>query len=201
METPLQTPNPPVNMLDGYVSQEQVMLTMYCHDSSFKSVTVLDGEGNPIFRVEGTTFGTSWSWRRRVWDSKKDCRIYDFRHNSLDIKNGWVVETPEGRKLCSLQHQSQVTRNHSSVDATVRTEAGEDVLVLMRPNGMAAITTTITVGDATIATIHKVEDNLPGSRGGRERSVWAVRIAPGVDMSLIMVMALCRAEMGHVWKQ
>ncbi|KAI4868912.1 hypothetical protein F4820DRAFT_444557 [Hypoxylon rubiginosum] len=180
METSLQTPNPPVNMLSGYVSQHQTTFTVCCHDSTFKNVTASDSAGNPLFRVEGSAFGTSWSWRR---------------------KNGWVVESPDGGQLCSLQHKAQVTRDHSAVDVTVRTEAGEDVLAVMRPNGHAAITVTVSVGDTIIATVHKVEDNSPGMRGDRERSVWEARVAAGVDLSFIMVMVLCRAEMGHVWKQ
>lgn len=109
---------------------------------------------------------------------------------SLDLKNGWVVESPDGGQLCSLQHKAQVTRDHSAVDVTVRTEAGEDVLAVMRPNGHAAITVTVSVGDTIIATVHKVEDNSPGMRGDRERSVWEARVAAGVDLSFVSLAYL-----------
>ncbi|KAI0160016.1 hypothetical protein GGR52DRAFT_174944 [Hypoxylon sp. FL1284] len=201
METSLQTPNPAVNMLSGYVSQQPTTMTVVCHDSIFKNVTATDGAGKPLFRVEGSNFGASWSWRRKVWDSVGDRRLFDFRHESLDLKNRWVVESPDGRKLCSLEHKKQLTRDHSAVDATVRTDAGEQVLVVMRPNGHAAVTTTVSVGNTVIATIQKVEDNSPGMRGDRERSIWEARVPAGVDLGLIMAMVLCRAEMGHVWKQ
>lgn len=46
METSLQTSDPPVNMLSGYVSRHQATLTIYCHDSTFKSVTASDSAGN-----------------------------------------------------------------------------------------------------------------------------------------------------------
>ncbi|KAI0122040.1 tubby C-terminal-like domain-containing protein [Daldinia grandis] len=200
METPLQTPNPPVNIFNSYVSPEQATLNVYCHDRIFKSVTVTDSTGQPVFRVEGTKFGTSWSWRRKVLDSS-NTHIFDFRHKSVDIKNGWVIENPNGDKLCSLVHKSQITHSHSAIDATVRTQAGEEVLVIMRPNDHAALTTTISVDGAAIATIRKVEDNDLASLGTRDRSVWEVRVASGVDLSLILILMLCRAEMGHVWRQ
>ncbi|KAF3059435.1 hypothetical protein GL218_04641 [Daldinia childiae] len=200
METLLQTPNPPVNILNSYVSQQQTTLNVYCHDRIFKKVTVTDSTGQPVFQVEGTSFGTSWSWRRKVLDSS-NTHIFDFRHKSIDIKNGWIIENPNGDKLCSLVHKSQITNSHSAIDATVRTQAGEDVLVIMRPNDHAALTTTISVDSTSIATIRKVEDNDIAPLGTRDRSVWEVRVASGVDLSLIMILMLCRAEMGHVWRQ
>ncbi|RYP42978.1 hypothetical protein DL770_011899 [Monosporascus sp. CRB-9-2] len=185
MEIPLQTPNPQVNMLASYISEQEMTFIVYCHDSTFKHVTAEDSKGQPLFRVEGTTFGTSWSWRRKVYDSSNDHLLFDFRHHSLDIKNGWVVESPTGRKLCSLVHEAQITTKHSAIDATVHTESGEQVLILMRPNDQGALTVTIGVDGAVIATIRKAEDNDMPFRGRRNRSVWEVRVASGVDLSLV----------------
>ena len=188
METPLQTPNPPVTMLGNHTSQEPTTFTVHCHDSSFKKVSVLDSAGKPLFRVEGATFGTSWSWRRKVWDSTSDQHIFDFRHKSLDAKNGWVVESPDGRLLCSLVHKSQLTSQHSTVDATVRTTAGEDVLVMMRHHDHGALTAYIKVGDTIVATIRKTGDNTTApSRGDRDRSTWECQVAAGVDLSMVSI--------------
>ncbi|RYP08987.1 hypothetical protein DL764_001555 [Monosporascus ibericus] len=184
-------------MLTSYISEQEITFVVYCHDSTFKHVTVTDSKGQPMFHVNGTTTGTSWSWRRKVYDSSSDHVLFDFRHHNIDIKNGWVVESPTGRKLCSLVHKAQITTKHSAIDATVHTESGEQVLVLMRPNDLGALIVTISVGGTAIATIRKVEANDRVIRGKRNRSVWEVRVASGVDLSLVMVMVLCRAEMGH----
>ncbi|KAI8963433.1 tubby C-terminal-like domain-containing protein [Daldinia sp. FL1419] len=200
METQLQTPSPPVNVFKDYVSTQHTTLNIYCHDRIFKRVTVTDSTGQTLFRVEGTSFGTSWSWRRKVLDGS-DNHIFDFRHKSIDIKNGWIIENPDGDKLCSLVHKSQLTHSHSAVDATVRTQFGEEVLVIMRPNDHAALNATISVDDKAIATIRKVEDNDLARLGTRDRTVWEVQVASGVDLSLILILALCRAEMAHVWRQ
>ncbi|OTA99140.1 hypothetical protein M426DRAFT_325388 [Hypoxylon sp. CI-4A] len=203
MDIPLQAPNPPVNLLGDHVSQTEIKLIVRCHDPGFKDTTILDSAGQTIFKATGTAFGTSWSLRRKLWDSVNDRHVFDFRHNSFDLKNGWVVESPDGQKICSLEHKTQITSEHSNIDATVRTKAGEQVLVAMRQNDYSALITTVRIGDATIASIHKVEDNVQRfkERAHQDRSVWEVRVAPGVDLSLVMVMVLCRVEMCHVWQQ
>ncbi|KAI1172194.1 hypothetical protein F4777DRAFT_562907 [Nemania sp. FL0916] len=201
MDIKLQSPNPAVNMLGDYVSQKETTLMLHCHDSTFKKATAVDREKHHVFRVEGTTWGTSWSWRRKVFDAAKNQHLFDFRHESLDLKNRWLVEDTTGRKLCSLVHKNQLTANHSAIDATVRTVAGEDVIVAMRPLDGAALTTTISVGDVVIAIIRKVIDNTKTFRGDQDNSVWELRVAPLTDLAMILALAMCRAEMGHVWKQ
>ncbi|RYP06452.1 hypothetical protein DL765_009488 [Monosporascus sp. GIB2] len=124
----------------------------------------------PLFHVVGKTLGTSWTARRKVYDSSNDQHIFDFRHHNFDIKNGWVAETPTGRKLCSLEDKSQIATKHFALDTTVYTESGEEVLVLMRPNNAWALTVTISVGGTAIATISKVEDNPTCGRGKQDRS-------------------------------
>lgn len=186
MDHQVQTPNPPVTMLSGYVTQQDTELTVYCHDAIFKRATAVDGAGKDLFRVEGTSWGKSWSWRRRVWDQAGDRPLFDLRHESISIKNGWVVETPDDRqRLCSLVHRSFLTREHSAINATVRTETGEQVLVVMRQRDLAATSTTVSVGDDTVATIEKSEDNDTMFLKDRDRSIWKAQVGPGVDLSLV----------------
>lgn len=183
-----QVPNlrPPVQMVSGYVTQQEAELTVYCHDIFFKKVTAVDGAGKELFRVEGTTFGTSWSWRRRVWDGSGNRHVFDFRHESISIRNGWVVEEPEDhQRLCTLVNKSILTKEHSAINATVHTQAGEKVGVIMRHRDRAATSTTVSIGDDTIATISKLEDNDILFLGDRDRSIWKAHVAPGVDMSLV----------------
>ncbi|RYP65183.1 hypothetical protein DL771_008418 [Monosporascus sp. 5C6A] len=138
----------------------------------------------PLFHVVGKTLGTSWTARRKVYDSSNGQHIFDFRHHNFDIKNGWVAETPTGRKLCSLEDKSQTTK-HFALDTTVYTESGEEVLVLMRSNDPWPLTVTISVGGTDIATIGKAEDNPTYGREKQDRSVWTARVASGVDLSLV----------------
>lgn len=195
----LSTPSPRIIMLGGHESKKEMTFTIHCHDPTFKEVIASSGdsdaEGETLFYVEGSTFGTSWSWRRHVFSGEKgssnDNHIFDFRHNSLDIKNGWVIEAPaikgeaKPRILCYLVHKKEFTSEHSAINATVRTEVGEDVMVVMRSKDTAAITSTISVDGVCFATIHKEEENDVVFRGTRDRSVWKARVAAGVDLSLV----------------
>ncbi|KAI0390907.1 hypothetical protein F5Y17DRAFT_37068 [Xylariaceae sp. FL0594] len=201
MDVQLESPNPPVNVLEGYVTQQETRLIVTCHDRVFEKVTVTDGDKKPLFRIEGTKWGTSWSWRRKAFDANGNNHLFDFRHESVSLKNNWVIEDPSGRKLASLVHKSQVTSEHSAINATVRTITGEDVLVQMRQHDRAALMTTISTGDTPIASIQKVIDNTKARKSGVVQTVWDVRVAAGVDLSMILMLALCRAEMAHVWKQ
>ncbi|KAI0907730.1 hypothetical protein F4823DRAFT_601847 [Ustulina deusta] len=142
-------------MLGDYLSQQETTLTLHCHDSTFQKVTALDTEQKPVFRVEGSTWGTSWSWRRKVFDATDNRHFFDFRHESFDFKNRWIVEDATGRKLCSLVHKNQLTSNHSAIDATVRTVAGEDILVCMRPQDGAALTTICLVESESLSLLRR----------------------------------------------
>lgn len=102
MDVSLESPNPLVNILGGlYVTQEETIPTLQCHNRIFKKATALDAQGKPVFRVEGAAWGTSWSWRRKVFDASDNLHLFDFRHESLDIKNRWIVEDATGRMTCA----------------------------------------------------------------------------------------------------
>ncbi|KAH9904423.1 hypothetical protein F4778DRAFT_732413 [Xylariomycetidae sp. FL2044] len=203
MDITLQTPDPPVHMLSGYTSDREASFMVHCHDTFFRRVTMTsEGAAGKTFRVDGSVLGSSWSWRRKVLDGETGAHVFSVRHRSFDLlKNGWVVESPDGKRLCSLAHKTQITSEHSAIDGTVRTVEGEEVLVTMRHEDSGARLTRVSVGDVTFASIRKYEDNYMVPRGGRARSVWEVRVAAGVDLSLVMVMVFCRAEMSHVWRQ
>ncbi|KAI3399859.1 hypothetical protein diail_5370 [Diaporthe ilicicola] len=216
---PLTTPSPPVIMLPGHTTERETSITVECHHHAFNLVTAtLDGDpSEPLFRVEAK-LGTSWSWRRKVFaDSpggsppEQRRHLFDFRHASVDPKNRWLVEAAgDKRQLAELVHQKQITSlGHSDVDATVRTVAGEDVVVSMRRADDVGEDVTVSVDGAPFARIEKVSYQAPtgvvgsliGEKATGPSSVWKVKAADGVDLALVMVMTLCRAEMYHVWKK
>lgn len=184
MDVPLASPSPPVNMLRGHVTADATTLTVHCHDRIFKQVTFVDNDGRALFRCEGQSYGSSWSWRRKVYDGTGQY-LFDLRHNNIDIKNGWVVETPMKQKVCSLDFTSFWTKGPAAITATVRTQAGENVVVKTHPKDRSALTTAIRVDGISFASITKLEDNDAVRMEGRDRSVWRINVAPGVDLSLV----------------
>ncbi|ROW00340.1 hypothetical protein VMCG_07333 [Cytospora schulzeri] len=180
---PLQSANPPVVMLNGYQVQHEMTLTLHCRDKGMKKATASGEKEKKLFHVEGT----SWSWRRKVFDSTTQKHLFNFRHKSISLKNPWVIEGHSGQKLCSITHNSQNTHEHSTVNATVRIQTGEDIVVAMRQMDHTATAAQVQVGDATVAIIYKIEDNnLSHLSKDRDRSVWKARIAPETDLSLVI---------------
>ncbi|KAF3014715.1 hypothetical protein E8E14_007345 [Neopestalotiopsis sp. 37M] len=170
-------------MLRGHVTADATTFTVHCHDRIFKQVTVVDNDGRALFRCEGQSYGSSWSWRRKVYDGTGQY-LFDLRHNNIDIKNGWVVETPMKQKVCSLDFTSFWTKGPAAITATVRTQPGENVVVKTHPQDRSALTTAIRVDGISFASITKLEDNDAVHMEGRDRSVWRINVAPGVDLSL-----------------
>ncbi|KKY39625.1 hypothetical protein UCDDA912_g00329 [Diaporthe ampelina] len=203
-------------MLEGFTSTTETSFTVECHDRVFNLVTTaLDTPPNgPLFRAE-SKLGTSWSWRRKVFsaggEGAAQKHIFDFRHHSVDPKNRWLVEAAgDKRQLAELVHRKQVTSvGHSDIDATVRTTAGEDVVVSMRRSGSASVAfedMSLSVGGTTFAHIQKIAYTPPVGLVGKvvgesiksPSSVWKATVAEGVDMSLVMVMVLFRTTW-RIW--
>lgn len=186
MDIVLQPPMPPVIMLSGHLIPDVMTFQVHCHDSSFKKVTAVDATGKELFRVEGPSFGTSWSWRRKVFDATDGKHLFDFRHETFNLKNGWLVEDPSGRKLCSLAHRDQVTATRPAVNATFHTVMGVDAMVVMQPQDHhGAPLTLVHFERNVIAVIRKSADSLRAIRGNQDKSVWDVDVAGGADLTVV----------------
>ncbi|KAI0813283.1 hypothetical protein GGR55DRAFT_687593 [Xylaria sp. FL0064] len=176
MDLELQSPQQNFNKLYGYTMQEETTLILHYHDAIFKNATVFNAAGELLFQ---------------------------FRHESFETKNRWKIEDSNDRKLCSLAYE-KITSDNSSLNATVHTLAGEDALVLMLPQGKGCAWTNIIVGGIIIAKIRNFIDNartMEFEYYNNDQSTWEIHVAAGVDLSIIVFLALSRAEMAHVWKQ
>lgn len=188
MDVPLQTLPRYMNVLSDYESHQETTLTIRYHDSIFKEVSAFDNAGQPLFCVEGTAFGISWSWRRRVWDSLTDQHLFNFRRARVIGRKGWVVKSLDGWKLCSLTQKWLNTKKRSVINATVRTDIGDIVSVIMRPNDHAATFTTVHVGRVTVAVIYQNKDKDATFQDGRDTTVWTAGVAARVDLSLASLL-------------
>ncbi|KAI1269270.1 hypothetical protein F5Y18DRAFT_180369 [Xylariaceae sp. FL1019] len=188
-------------MLGGYTRQTDTTITINCHDATFKQITGVDEIGNIIFQVEGSKYGTSWSWRRKVYDETDPRHFFDFQHRSMDLKSRWIVEGPTGRDLCSLIHEKRVTANPFGIDATVHTKTGEDAVIEIAPQNSGVTTAAVNVGGVTVALIRKsfactkAWDKVDG---GPDQSTLDISFIAGNDLNVIMVSGMNRAEMAHV---
>lgn len=93
------------------------------------------------------------------------------------------MEDPDKKRIAELRHIKFFTRAHTAIDATL---AGSDVKVQMRPRDHMATTTYLNAGGAVIAEIWLHVNNTPRRfNGDRDLSVFRVRAAKAVDLSLV----------------
>jgi hypothetical protein len=187
MDTKLQSLPSPVTILDGHVTEGETTITMRCHDRTFKTVTILTSDNQPLFTVDGKGSG-SISWQRTIRGTD-GVALFDLRHPNWGMKNLWTVKRPSGRDLCSLKHVEYLGKARSALDMTVFNESdiGAEVMVKIQPKDASALTTVVRVGEVAIAEIRIVEDNDVVDLKGKDRTVWQARIAGGIDLGVVCI--------------
>ncbi|KAH7346157.1 hypothetical protein BKA65DRAFT_584993 [Rhexocercosporidium sp. MPI-PUGE-AT-0058] len=131
--------------------------------------------------------------------------LFELRHANYLTENNWLVEAPSGRVLAKIKHVSRFAKERSALDVTILNEAdaGREVELLVRPQDFGAISTVVTtaVQGVCIGEIKLTGSNDISDLSQADRSTWEVRVAGGVDLALVLVIALCRAEMHHVYRK
>ena len=187
MDTSLETPSFSVAIADGFISKGETSIVMQCHDRVFKRVTVLEEGGEKLFTAESKGVA-SMSWRRTVKDASGS-PLFELRKVAgYTFKTKWVVESPDGREICSVRQSS--FKQRLALDVVVQNEDDKDneVMVEVRPKDQNALTTLINVEGASIAEIQMTGVNT--SLNGLDRSVWRARVAGGVDRALVSTSCL-----------
>lgn len=191
MEAVLSPPMDPVAITpEPYIQKTETTLIVRCLDRVFKSVTALDASaGAALFTVTSKGMG-SYSWRRNVRDAAEERPLFDLRHTGFGMINKWAVESPSGRQVATLQHIKYQGKERSDIDAVVLNELdkGNEVKVEMRQKDRSASSTYVNIGNACVAEILHTENNDVVKLNGRDRSVWKVKVASGLDLALVRSM-------------
>lgn len=162
---PLQPAKPSFIMMhnSNYVTEKETVLTVLCHDRLQSRVNIYM-EDRSLFHVEGARWGTSWSWRRKVFDDMTGAHMFDFRHESVSLKNGWIVHNAENGRLCSLVHRKFFTKTHSGIVATMYPSAGQDVKVNMQPRDGCKPQTNLLSPVTNYTLAHPEDEYLTGKQ-------------------------------------
>jgi hypothetical protein len=203
-DTSLSQPPAPISCDSGHITKTDTTITFRCHDRHFRDAVVCDEDGNTLFTLGAGGLWTSWSLRRTLRSAVDDKHILDVRHHNSKLKE-WVVEDPEGRQLCLVKDGVSKVAQATSMQAQITADevVGGHVVVDMQSSDHAGSKTVFRVGEAAIAEMSLVENNdlsFLGTRG-LDRSAWKIRMAPDVDIALILALAYCRAEVLHAWRR
>ncbi|KAJ6086621.1 hypothetical protein N7467_005535 [Penicillium canescens] len=176
MDAELQAPPTPVCLTEDHMTEQECVVWVRVHDRHLQEITIAGNDGEKLF---------SDASGRPVFDLRR--------------KMGWHVEDASGNEIAALRHKKFFTPQHTAVDGKILSSGA---LVEMRPRDAMGITNYVNIGNVTIAEI-SVHLNNVKKRFVRDRdiSVFRVRVAKGVDLSLVVLMSMIRAEMAHVWQK
>ncbi|KAJ5285550.1 hypothetical protein N7524_000856 [Penicillium chrysogenum] len=176
MDAELQAPPSPVCLIEGHTTEQESVVWVRVHDRHLQDITIAGDNGEKLF---------SDASGRPVFDLRR--------------KIGWLVEDASGNKIAELCHNKFFTSQHTAINGRI---LGSGAVFEMRPRDAMGLTNYVNVGNATIAEISVHSNNIK-KRFVRDRdvSVLRVRVAKGVDLSLVVLMAMIRAEMAHVWQK
>ena len=182
MDAELHAPTSPVCLTEGHTTEQETVLWVRCHDRHLQHTTVTGNNGEKLFYVKGPGGYRSMTLRRPLKDALGH-PVFDLRRYAADPKMRWFVEDPSGRKIAELSHMKFFTSKHTAIDAKIFSSG---VLVEMRPRDAMASTNYISIGNVIIAEISVHINNVPRHFvRGQDLSVFRVRVAKGVDLSLV----------------
>ncbi|OQE75626.1 hypothetical protein PENNAL_c0072G03105 [Penicillium nalgiovense] len=193
MDAELQAPPSPVCLTEGHMTEQESVVWVRVHDRHLQDITIAGDNGEKLFSVEGPGGYSSMTLRRPLKDATGR-PVFDLRR-----KIGWLVEDASGNKIAELCHNKFFTSQHTAINAKILSSGA---VFEMRPRDAMGLTNYVNVGNVTIAEISVHSNNIK-KRFVRDRdvSVLRVRVAKGVDLSLVVLMAMVRAEMAHVWQK
>ena len=182
MDAELSAPSSPVCLIEGHMTEQEMVFWVRCHDRHLQHSTIATNDGEKLFYVEGRGAYHSLSLRRPLKDALGR-PVFDLRRYPADPKMRWCVEDPDGNKIAELDHKKFFTSAHTAIDAKIFSSGA---LVEMRPRDVMAATTYINIGSATIAEISVHMNNTPKYFvRAKDMSVFRVRVAKAVDLSLV----------------
>ena len=183
MDAELRSPATPVCLTEGnYTTEQETVFWVRCHDRHLQQTTIAANDGEKLFYVEGNGAYRSWTFRRPLKNAT-GLPVFDLRRYATDPKMRWFVDDPNGTKIAELGHTKFFTSEHTAIDARI---LASGALVEMRPRDAMASTVYVNIGDVTIAEISMHMNNTPRVfRGVQDVSVFRVRVAAGVDLSLV----------------
>lgn len=199
-DTTLHTPTANISCNSGYISTGERTVTFQCHDKQFRDAVVLDESGNTLFKFHAKGTFSSWSVRRSLMGADEK-HILDVRHYKSGLHE-WIAEDPQGKQLCLVKDAAgKITSLQAQV--TAEDVIGGHVEVSAQSSDHAGTNTIFKVGDGVVAEMRLMENNDMSFLNWRrlDRSVWKIRIAGGVDLAMIVVLAYCRAEILHAWRR
>jgi uncharacterized protein YxjI len=188
--TPPSQPAPTITFAsqDSYILTTDSTIEMQCHDRHFRDTVFVDPSGTKLFALDSPALFTSWHVRRSLRDAA-GLQVLQIRHAGNTLLEHWYIEDARGKQLCEA--------------GKVLVGDGREVAVDVRAGDHAGSETIFRVDGEVVAEMVLVINNDLSflGRKGLDRSGWRLKVVKGADLAMVAALAVCRAEVLHVYRR
>jgi hypothetical protein len=189
---------------DGYILTTDCSIEMRCHDRQFRDTVLVDNSGTTLFALDSPALFTSWHVRRSLRDAA-GLQVLQIRHAGNTLLEHWYIEDARGKQLCEVRGRKDSKSGATLIEGMVLVEGGdgEEVAVDVRSGDHAGSETIFRVGGEVVADMILVRNNDLSflGRRGLDRSGWKLKVVAGTDLAMVAALAVCRAEVLHVYRR
>ncbi|KAL2827114.1 tubby C-terminal-like domain-containing protein [Aspergillus pseudoustus] len=181
----------PVALFEQFIAREEQRLVLK------EKVLSLSGDsfeiklenGMPVLKVVGSVL--SFSGRKRVEDMNGN-HLYDLRKEHLHLHTTYVMEGPNGNKMCEVRSSYKIIGSKATATYT-DPQTGNAVNLVMQGNWMDHVAKIVNqqTGEP-VASIFRKRFNARNLLFGQD--TYIVSVAPGVDLALVAGLCICFDE-------
>jgi hypothetical protein len=187
---------------DGYILTTDCSIEMRCHDRQFRDTVFVDNSGTTLFALDSPALFTSWHVRRSLRDAA-GLQVLQIRHAGNTLLEHWYIEDARGKQLCEARGRKDSNSGATVIEGMVLAGDGEEVAVDVRSGDHAGSETIFRVAGEVVAEMTLVRNNDLSflGRRGLDRSGWRLKVVAGADLAMVAALAVCRAEVLHVYRR
>jgi len=190
---PSLSPSPyPIAVFPNYIARqsETIVMTEKLLSLADDSFTVKTIDGREILQVKGENL--SLSHRKRVCNMQ-GTHLFTIRKEVMHFPASFYAEDPSGNRIFEVKGKLSLGTSKAVGHFANAAHQGQQESLFMHGSFFNAQTTiTNEANNEVVALIDRKMFNARQFFGGRQ--TYAVTIAPGVDIALIMAMCVCLDE-------
>jgi hypothetical protein len=202
--TPPSQPAPTITFAsqDSYILTTDSTIEMQCHDRHFRDTVFVDPSGTKLFALDSPALFTSWHVRRSLRDAA-GLQVLQIRHAGNTLLEHWYIEDARGKQLCEAWGSKAAKTGATVIAGKVLVGDGREVAVDVRAGDHAGSETIFRVDGEVVAEMVLVINNDLSflGRKGLDRSGWRLKVVKGADLAMVAALAVCRAEVLHVYRR
>lgn len=153
-------------------------MVMQCHHRLFKNVDVRDESNDLLFTVTAETGLLKWD---RIVKDANGTLLFVLNHKGF---RSWHIVLPDRREVAVIKRTRAIA---AAFEVEVRNleDKGKTTIINVIPKDKQGLTTLFMADNAVFAELQLVEANPILLANSADRTVWNIKVASGIDLSLV----------------